>query len=144
MGGRDMADAAADLLIRIDATTAQLRREMARADQTVQNSTSKITRQLRNVDRQFDRLNRGESKIVNTMQALAAALAVRELVQFGKGALSAAEGIADVARQTDVTVERLQSLRFAFDQNGGSARELDAALVRFNRRIGLARDGAGP
>lgn len=138
-----MADAVADLLIKIDATTASLRREMERADKTVLSSTQKIQRSLDKIDKRFAQLGRGVNSVVTSMGALAGALAIRELTQFGRNALSAAENLSDMAKNVDVSVERLQALRFAFDQNGGSAAQMDQALERFNRRVGLAREGTG-
>lgn len=57
-----------------------------------------------------------------------------------RNALSAAEAINDVADRTGFAAERLQELRFAFDQNGVSMNVLDGGLRRFNRRVGLAAD----
>lgn len=50
------------MLVRIEATTAQLRREMENADRAVAGATRSIDSQLGRTDRAFDRLNQNSSK----------------------------------------------------------------------------------
>ncbi|WP_417787736.1 hypothetical protein [Stutzerimonas xanthomarina] len=50
------------MLVRIEATTAQLRAEMKRADTAVGNATKGIDKQLSKVDGAFDRLGVGAGK----------------------------------------------------------------------------------
>ena len=50
------------MLVRIEATTAQLRREMENADRAVASTTRSIDSQLGRADRAFDRLNQNSSK----------------------------------------------------------------------------------
>lgn len=47
------------MLVQLEATTAQLRREMAAADDVVSRTTRQIDRNLGNVDDAFDRAARG-------------------------------------------------------------------------------------
>lgn len=56
-----MAQDVQGMLIQIEATTAQLRREMAAADKTVAGTAKGIDRQLSGIDKSFDRLNRNSS-----------------------------------------------------------------------------------
>jgi TP901 family phage tail tape measure protein len=75
----------------------------------------------------------------------AATLAVGSFAMLAKNALSAAEGIADTAKAANSSIEGLQKLRFAADQNGSSAAQMDDALTRLTRRLSLyAQDGSGP
>lgn len=67
------------------------------------------------------------------------------LAVVAKSALSTAENLSDMANKANVGVEKLQALRFAADQNGASARDMDDALTRLTRRMSLfAVDGGGP
>lgn len=95
-------------------------------------------------------LSRTSQRLQKSFRALASPRGLAALTATGGGlallaqrALSAAESINDVSERTGVGVERLQELRFAFDQNGVSADQTDSALRRFNRRIGLAAEGTG-
>jgi len=134
---------AEDLLVRIDATTERLRRELRRADQITDQTTTRMDRSLRRVDQGFDRLNRAARRVSGAMAALGLAASAEGLRRVTTNALSAAESIQDVSAQTGIAAERLQGLRRAFDQTGGSADQMDAALQRFNRRIGLAAQDSG-
>lgn len=91
----------------------------------------------------MQRLGGAVTNARNAFAALAGVLAIREMAQFVQTALGAAESIADVAKQANVSATSLQGLRRAFDQNGGSAEKMDQALIRFNRRLGLAAEGTG-
>ncbi|MPQ83816.1 phage tail tape measure protein [Pseudomonas sp. MAFF 730085] len=71
-----MADAdVQSMLIRIEATTAQLRQELARADSSVGDASSRIDRNLRNVDNAFDRAGESAQSASGLIKsALAAAI----------------------------------------------------------------------
>ena len=68
------------MLVRIEATTAQLRQEMARADSTVGQSAGKIDKSLGRIDTAFDRA--GES-------AQSAAGLIKSALAVAVGAASA-------------------------------------------------------
>lgn len=63
------------MLVRIEATTAQLRAEMKRADAAVGNATKGIDKQLAKVDGAFGRLETGAGKAASAIRTLAPALA---------------------------------------------------------------------
>lgn len=76
---------------------------------------------------------------------LAGALSVRAITSFASAQLDAADAIGKSAEVANLTTDSLQELRYAFTSLANVAdRDVDAALRRFNRRLGLARDGAGP
>ena len=76
--------------------------------------------------------------------ALAALAVGAALAAAGKSALKTAENISDMANKANASVEGLQKLRFAADQNGASAQDMDNALTRLTRRMSLfANDGTG-
>lgn len=70
------------MLVRIEATTAQLRQEMARADSSVAQASGKIDKSLAGIDEAFDRA--GES--------------AQGAAGFIKGALAGAIGIASISK----------------------------------------------
>ena len=143
-----MAQTAADLLVRIDASTEQLRRSMNRAERSVSGFSRNSQRQLNQFDRRVDRVSANVARSLRGMRAAFGAvgvgLSVRALQNFGQSATRAADEIATLSQAAGVGAERLQSLRFAAEQSGLSAGEMDGALRRLNRRLGLfASERAG-
>lgn len=100
------------------------------------------------LDRAQGRMKRF-SKGINTARAsLAGFSAVLSGVGFTRlvsESISTADSIAKVADSAGIGIERLQSLRFAAEQSGVSAEQLDDGMRRLNRRLGLfISDGGGP
>ncbi|MCG6541751.1 phage tail tape measure protein [Pseudomonas sp. KSR10] len=62
-------------MIQIEATTAQLRREMALADKSVATATRGIDKQLSKIDSAFDRVGLGAGKLTAAARAVAPAMA---------------------------------------------------------------------
>lgn len=142
------------MLVRIEATTAQLRAEMKRADAAVGNATKGIDKQLSKVDGAFDRLGVGAGKAASAVRALAPALAglatleaLRRAQQLGEeftllearikrlsgGTAEAAvtySRLAEVARQSGTslgdTVKLWESLTGTLEELGAT----DAQVVR--------------
>jgi len=125
-----------------DQATDSLSNLKRRADETSR-STSAFQQRLNRLGGAAQRVQSSVVSLQGALVSLGAALATRQLVRFTQQALQTAESIGDVSQRTGIAAERLQGLRRAFDQNGGSAQQLDAALSRFNRRIGLAQEGTG-
>lgn len=130
-----------ELLVRIDATTEQLRREMRRADLAVAQTSRKTITHLERMDRRFNSFAMG---LRGGLGALGLTVGGGALVAGFDALLQSMEDIADRAAQLGLTAEALQELRFAAEQNGLEARQLDDAWQRLNRRLGLAAQGGGP
>lgn len=105
-----------DLLIRIDATTEQLRRELKRAEQSVAGTGAKIDNMGRNIDRRFARIG-------SSARALASSFGVA----FGVAGLGAA-----VRSVTDAGIA-MQRIDRTFKSATGSA-EGGAAAFAFVRK----------
>jgi len=89
-------------------------------------------------------LNRSVGLLKGAMGGLIAAFSLRAIKQFTMSAINSADQIAKLSATAGVSAESLQELRFAFGQLAGTTdTEVDAALRRFNRRLGLAADGGG-
>lgn len=128
------------LIVRLEADTTQLTRELRRLDRTVDRSTSENSKR-------FDRLNRsvdGAGKVMRRLAGAAVALAgAAGLGRLVTSSLDAADSLADVADKIGVNVEALQELRGAAQQAGVEQATLDMALQRFSRRVGEAANGTG-
>lgn len=138
-----MATAVENLLVRIDATTEQLRREMKRADDTVRSSQQKIDRSLQQIDTGFDRLGKGISGATRLLGLFGVALSVGAITGFTRSTIEAADALAKTADKLGVTIEALQEFRFAAERSGVEANTLDMAMQRFVRRLGEAQAGTG-
>ena len=79
-----MAQDVQSLLVRIEASTASLRREMAAADKTVAATTSSIDRQLARVDKAFDGLGKSANNlgrsVAGAFAGIAAGLSVKAVI----------------------------------------------------------------
>lgn len=124
-----------ELLVEIDATTQGLREEMGRAEQVVKQSGSRISTAAEQTAAAFKK----------AFGFLTAGYLVHELKAFSLDTIRSLDDIAKSAQAAGVTGEELQRLRFAFGELAGTVDgEVDDSLRRFNRRLGLARDGGGP
>lgn len=88
--------------------------------------------------RNFQRLDRTATALKASMAGVAAAFVINRAAGFTSDTLGMAESLADVSTKAGVTAEQLQVLRFAADQNGSSAEQLDKTLIRLQASIGLA------
>lgn len=134
-----------ELLIRIDATTEQLRRELRQADQQVAQSTSRIDRHLSIIDQRFAIIDRAAGLATKALSGYMAVFSVGAVAGWVRNQLDAADAIAKAAEVANLATGSLQELRYAFTQLSTlTDSQVDASLRRFNRRLGLAREAAGP
>lgn len=128
-----MTDRIANLAVEVGADITPLTKGFKRASGEVDSFTARTTAATRKIA--------GAFKIA----AAAAVGMAGGLAIVTKAALNTAENLSDMANKANVTVQRLQELRFAADQNGASARDMDDALTRLSRRMSLfAESGGGP
>lgn len=66
------------------------------------------------------------------------------LDKFVMGAVESNSKLSEVAERTGVSVESLQKWRFAAEQTGASAAELDDGFTKFSKTLSMARVGKGP
>ena len=133
---------AEELLVRIDAQTEQLRRELRRADESVGQFQQNTGQRLQRIDAQFQRFNRRVQQAVGAAGALATAFAGRELVQFGADALRSAEQVDRMSRSLDVSRRRVQELTFTFARFGLEQKDVTDALSTLADRAQDAQQGA--
>jgi RecA/RadA recombinase len=132
----------ADLLIRIDATTESLRREMKRAEGTVNKSTSSMDKLLKRLDDRFHRMGDAARK-AGKIAAGAMVGASAALAALTKSGLSAVDSLAKTSARLGVATEDLASLRFAAQQTGVAVQTFDMGLQRMTRRVAEAAQGTG-
>jgi tape measure domain-containing protein len=100
-----MATDVADLLLRIDATTEGLRRELAKAEKSVQAGTATIDKSTKRIDQRFMDMGAGVKKSLNKIQsaigAVAAALAIREVVRYADAWQNVTNQLKTVQKETE-------------------------------------------
>ena len=101
----------------------------------------------KNVDkstRSIGGMGKGLEVAKRALGGFTAALAIRQIQSFTTASIQAADAIDNASRTAGIGAERLQELRFAFSQLVGTTdTEVDSSIRRFNRRLGLATQGAG-
>jgi exonuclease VII large subunit len=136
-----MAQSAENLLVRIDATTEQLRRELRRADDGVQKFDRSVGKRLQKIDQRFQRLGRGIQGVGAALGGLAAAAGARELGRLGTQALNSAEQVQRMSDSLGVGVETVQELQFTFSRFGLQQKDVNDALATLADRAQDAIDG---
>jgi hypothetical protein len=124
-----------ELLVRLDASTEGLRREFARAEQTVNQSSG-------NMQKALGRIDQGVAGLIGTFRNLVPVLSAGALVAFSKSALDAAGAIGETAEQVGLTTDQLQSYEFAAVQAGVKSEDLQSAFQRLRNSIGEAAQGS--
>lgn len=124
-----------ELLVRIDASTEGLRREMARAEQSVNQTSGGIQKAL-------NRIDGAVGGLIGSFRALVPALSIGAVVAIGKTALDAAGAIGEMAEQVGLSTDELQSYEFAAVQAGVKSEELQQAFQRLRNSIGEAAQGS--
>lgn len=128
------------LSIDLIAEIAGFRKDLNTATKQMNSSTARMNKALAKSEQRAKAFR-------STMQKLGATIGgaamIRGIQRFGQTTLTALDRIGKTSSSVDVAAESLQEWRFAADQTGLSADELDKALQRLNRRVGEARAGEG-
>lgn len=132
-----MSEELDSLLIRLEADTSMLRRELQRADSGLATFESNVNKRLASTQRRFASMGAAVSRSLRT-GLIAPLAAVLGGMSIGS-AMSDLGGLQDVADTAGMTAEALQELRFAASQAGVDLGTLDGGLTRFARNMGEAR-----
>lgn len=123
-----------DLLIRIEATTAQMRREMQTADSTVRQTTGKIDAQLAKIDSRFEQLGNSARSAGNLIKG---ALAVAVGGAGVSAIVAQAEAYTTVANRLKLVTNSAQEFKQAqqavFDIAQRSGQPLQATAELYQR-----------
>lgn len=138
-----MTTATEQLLLRLDATSESLRRELRRADNSVAAFDRKTSRHMRSVDQAMGRVDRAAGRVTKGLVGMAAALSVGALSSFTRSTIEAADAMAKTASRLGLTAESLQELRFGAARSGIEVAALENSLQRFTRGLGEAQAGTG-
>lgn len=140
------------MLVRIEATTAQLRQELARSESAVSNTAQSIDRSLGVVDSAFDRLNvnarEAGHEVTSVFSAigaanLAAVGSVAGLVALTTSTIDYAKEVKNLSALSNTTVEDFQRWAYGAKSVGIEQDKLGDILKDTNDRVGefLQRGG---
>lgn len=131
-----------DLLIRVDATTELLRRELKKAEGQTTRSVRGMERTTRKLDKRFDSVGKSARRMAGVLGVAFGGASIATLSEFARRQVEVADRIGKAAIVAGVTTDQIQELRVAFSELAGTQdREVDESLRRFNRRLGEARRG---
>jgi hypothetical protein len=128
-----------DLVTILSAETSGFKKQIDDAVRTVDQGNAKMTASVAKLDGLFTKAG-ASLKRAFTVAAIAGAATA--LVRMEDSLEVNAAHLKDMALQANVSYEALQRLRFAADQNGSSADEMDVALAKLNKSIGEAAGGS--
>lgn len=132
---------AEQLLVRIDATTEQLRRELKRADETVAKSTGKIDRAMKTVDKTFAGFNKTVSRAVKGLGALGLVMSGGALLRGAEAALDKMLKVQRSAEALGDSTKAIQELIYTFGQFDLESKDVSDALNTLSDRAKDAEQG---
>lgn len=137
------------MLVRIEATTAQLRQEVMRGDAVVGQAAQGIDQNLAKVDKAFDRTGANAGGLQSALSSafgavsLATAGAVAGLVAITTSTLDYAKEVKNLSALSNTSVEDFQRMAYAAKTVGIEQEKLSDILKDTNDRVGefLQRGG---
>ncbi|MEQ9813758.1 MAG: hypothetical protein RLO50_13340 [Azospirillaceae bacterium] len=130
-----------ELLVRIDATTENLRRQLRQADQATAGFAQRTQQNVSRMEASFNRLG---GVAARAFAGFIGVQTVRALVNASRRAVELADAMSTAADRIGVTTDELQIFRFAAEDAANlGISAADTALQRFSRRVGEAIQGTG-
>lgn len=128
------------LLVRIEADTTLLRRELANADKAVAGFGTGMDRQLKKTQGAFDSF---AGKIGSSLVRFGALFGSAQLAFKGLDLLQQASDVNDLARNTALATDSFQQFQFAIERAGGTSEEFAKGAVRLARNMAELRANSG-
>ncbi|KPX51879.1 phage tail tape measure protein [Pseudomonas amygdali] len=140
------------MLVRIEATTAQLRQELTRSEGSVSSTAHNIDQSLGRIDNAFDRVNASAQTVGRAVTSafdqigagnLAAAGSIAGLVALTTSTIDYAKEVKNLSALSNTTVEDFQRMAFGAKTLGVEQDKLGDILKDTNDRVGefLQRGG---
>ncbi|KPW82178.1 phage tail tape measure protein, lambda family [Pseudomonas congelans] len=140
------------MLVRIEATTAQLRQELTRSEGSVSSTAHNIDQSLGRIDNAFDRVNASAQTVGRAVTSafdqigagnLAAAGSIAGLVALTTSTIDYAKEVKNLSALSNTTVEDFQRMAFGAKTVGVEQDKLGDILKDTNDRVGefLQRGG---
>jgi hypothetical protein len=146
-----MAETLEELIIRIGADVADLKKGMKEAgtsikglEKTTQDSSKQMETAVSKAAKGMaDTWSQAVAVATRALGALGIALSGQQLVQFGVDAVKAAAELGRFSDQAGLTVTQFQALAFALRDTGVSQSELSGQVATFARNLSDLRSGQG-
>lgn len=95
-----------------------------------------------NLNRTINAIPAGIDFLAGAAKVLVTALAVREVVQFGKALIDMGDNLNDLRTKTGIGVQALSDLKAAAEDGGSSFESLQVGLNKFSVNLTAAKSGA--
>lgn len=128
----------ARLVVTLEASTKAYERQLARANGTTVAALKRMEKDAAAAGSRIDGALAAGLGNFKAFAAIVSGIAIGKGISVLTGEFERLAQVADDAQRIGITAELLQSLQFAAAQAGGSAEEITAALVRFNKEAGTA------
>lgn len=128
------------LVVRLEADTRQLRKELTAAERSADTAARGISSRMQAAGAGFARATKEVLSFRTAVAGVAGAAVLGGLI---RNATSTANALADTADKLGLNIERLQEYRAAAETVGVAQQTTDLALQRFTRRLGEAQQGTG-
>jgi hypothetical protein len=146
--GAAMAENVQSLLLRVDATTEMLRRELAKAaaetdqwaDKT-QKSADRAGAAIDKASNHYTALSKSIGLVKGAAIGFAASFGAAQISQAAKAGLDYASSLGETAQQLGVSTKALQEYTYAATQVGVDQATLEAGLAKLTRTLGEAQAG---
>jgi hypothetical protein len=103
-----------------------------------------VAKSFKKVDSSTKKLSGDFAKLKGIITGAAIAALAKQLINFGKSALDAADKVQKLASTTGLGVEAFQELSHAMSVGGVSSSQFEQNMIAFVKRVGEARVGMGP
>lgn len=137
-----------DLLLRIDATTEGLRKELKKAEASVGGASTKMNKSVRSFDKRFASMATSVGKAslkVGKAVGLMSVAAVGALASIISSSVNTARELENLARVANTTPEQFQRMAYAAEQFGIEQTKLSDILKDMSDRVGdFLTTGGGP
>lgn len=129
-----------DLLIRIDGTTEQLRRELKRAESSVDTTGRKVDATAKRIDQGFAGMGSAAKKLAG---AFAVTFGARAMGQYVMNQIGLADQTAKLAQRLGTTTEFISEMQHVAKLAGVEFDGLTKGMQRLTTAIGEAAQGTG-
>lgn len=130
----------ASLIVDLDAKIVKLEAGFKKATQRTRSYQRDNKKILGKVEKQFRRVGKS---VIAFAAAFVSIRAVKGIADVSEASLRMSNALAKSAQVGGIATKTLQELRFAGEKTGSTILQVDDAMRRFNRRLGLARTTGG-
>lgn len=125
----------------LDELVVKLKGDISHYEKALKKSESESKKSSSKIQKAFGGMATGAKGVISALTSMKGALAVLGIGALVTKSLNAADSIGKLSGNIGINTKLLQELSFAASQTGVKQEDLNASLMRFNRRMGEAAAG---